>query len=687
VLRAVQAMRDIQSKSSKKDVGAQRGSNKVRGRERHACVHAHSSAYSLFPQRGTIQAFFTRSIFVASRFPRILPTRMCLDSPALGVMTMCPVLEKVYNKGSLGSLASSLSDNYGSKVAARIKAEAPPSTPSSSRSGAPTTPGGGYVTPMKRKVPETPSSAFGGGSRMRALPSTPQTDMAMQESSPEAASFHKREQRLKVHSTFNEALPASLGSAVPRPSGARVEISAVQVARPEHYMYDRVENKVNMLKDRLKDVVDGIVANARLKENAGEEGFSFTPVNAASQERVWCCGRVVAEGDAASLNATSVMIEGANGRRVKLDMSNVPEFAMFPGQIIVVNGHNSTGQLIKVLSIYYDASLPMPKTPASQIALFNETDAYLGGNPLSVFTAAGPFTTSADLSYKPLDELLEHIVAESPDVVILCGPFVDCKHRLLDPNCAGQPGGFSNGTPPDTTTIMRTLMRDRISKALQGTHITCIIVPSPNDIHARPLFPQPAFSPEVIKGDGASDRDPPVVLMSNPCTFKINEVVVQVATQDVLVHMSGSEASKMTGDRMSRLGRHLIQQRSIYPLFPYAEGAQISAMLADGLTLPCSPDVLLVPSNLVPFAKRCGETLLLNPGLFHTHSSSTLLMVMVMVMVHGCMYFPGDAGRRSTSAFACSWILIFVPSIHPRSTPHTCLWTCTSMFCRQLVGY
>lgn len=115
--------------------------------------------------------------------------------------------------------------------------------------------------------------------------------------------------------------------------------------------------------------MDGIIANARLRETAGEEGFSISPVNAASQERVWCCGRICAEGDAASLNPTSVMLEGANGRRVKLDLTGVPEFAVFPGQVVVVNGHNSTGSVIKVLAIYCDASMPVAKTPASQVNL------------------------------------------------------------------------------------------------------------------------------------------------------------------------------------------------------------------------------------------------------------------------------------------------------------------------------
>lgn len=133
--------------------------------------------------------------------------------------------------------------------------------------------------------------------------------------------------------------------------------------------------------------------------------------------------------------------------------------------------------------------------------------------------------TSTKWAHPQHAAVLDHPQApEPPDHT---GPFVDCKHRLLDPSAAGQPGGFSNGVPPDTATIMRAVMRDRIAKALAGTTTACIIVPSPSDVHARPLFPQPAFSADVVNGE---DGGMPVVLMSNPCTFKINEVVFQVCS-------------------------------------------------------------------------------------------------------------------------------------------------------------
>jgi hypothetical protein len=167
------------------------------------------------------------------------------------------------------------------------------------------------------------------------------------------------------------------------------------------------------------------------------------------------------------------MIEGANGRRVKLDLFSLSEFAVFPGQIVsglknqsfvmscplryiitgeanierkqngwnqvqllekntyfgvschvhaqvVVEGHNVTGDCIKVISLHCDSSLPMHKTPASQIAVFNETEDYLGGLPLSVMVAAGPYTTRYATA---LDLPLAHALALALAHALVPQPF------------------------------------------------------------------------------------------------------------------------------------------------------------------------------------------------------------------------------------------------------------------------
>lgn len=52
----------------------------------------------------------------------------------------------------------------------------------------------------------------------------------------------------------------------------------------------------------------------------------------------------------------------------------------------------------------------------------------------------------------------------------------------------------------------------------------------------------------------------------------------------------------------------------MYPLFPAPEGTQISIANSHGFDLPVTPDILVLPSQLNPFAKRAGDVLCINPG-------------------------------------------------------------------------
>ena len=56
---------------------------------------------------------------------------------------------------------------------------------------------------------------------------------------------------------------------------------------------------------------------------------------------------------------------------------------------------------------------------------------------------------------------------------------------------------------------------------------------------------------------------------------------------------------------MARLASHLPGQRSAYPLFPPAHGTYLDASLASHLAMEKTPDVLVLPSDLQPFAKVC----------------------------------------------------------------------------------
>ena len=59
---------------------------------------------------------------------------------------------------------------------------------------------------------------------------------------------------------------------------------------------------------------------------------------------------------------------------------------------------------------------------------------------------------------------------------------------------------------------------------------------------------------------------------------------------------------------MLRLASHLIAQRSFFPLFPPPLGACLDLTVAPrALDLPVLPHLLLLPSDLVPFAKVRGR--------------------------------------------------------------------------------
>lgn len=71
------------------------------------------------------------------------------------------------------------------------------------------------------------------------------------------------------------------------------------------------------------------------------------------------------------------------------------------------------------------------------------------------------------------------------------------------------------------------------------------------------------------------------------------------------------------GNRLARLAAHLLQQQSFYPLFPPppdGQGGQLDFRHAEHWRLPVTPDVLLLPSKLAPFAKDVMGSLCLNPG-------------------------------------------------------------------------
>lgn len=117
----------------------------------------------------------------------------------------------------------------------------------------------------------------------------------------------------------------------------------------------------------------------------------------------------------------------------------------------------------------------------------------------------------------------------------------------------------------------------------------------------------------------AGRKQPRVHCLSNPSTFRINEVVFGITSTDVLFHMSTEETNSNLepGSRLRRIAQHMLQQQSYYPLFPPPTALPMNLELTrmGKFGVPCLPDVFLVPSKLSPFATPLLESaVVVNPG-------------------------------------------------------------------------
>lgn len=118
----------------------------------------------------------------------------------------------------------------------------------------------------------------------------------------------------------------------------------------------------------------------------------------------------------------------SGGQRVHLDLRELQSFALFPGQAVAVQGINGSGGRMVARGIIEGVPRPLCASAPAELSRLQYGADMAGGRPLSIFAAAGPFTTSDSLVYEPLNDLLGAVRAARPDVVVLMGPFVDAEH-------------------------------------------------------------------------------------------------------------------------------------------------------------------------------------------------------------------------------------------------------------------
>ncbi|KAJ1723781.1 DNA-directed DNA polymerase alpha subunit pol12 [Coemansia erecta] len=399
---------------------------------------------------------------------------------------------------------------------------------------------------------------------------------------------------------------AAGGAASSDESGGEEAEAAGRLGRPPRmrYMFEKTAVRTETLNRRIERLA------VATKAAHGVEALANPTY--PHQDAVTAVGRVVnaavddgaAVAGAAPLSADALFLETSrrlgNGRRIALDVRAAASYALFPGQVVAVEGSNPKGAEFAAARF-----LELPRLPhASAAERCSDPDA---GRPFSAVVAAGPYTLADSLDYEPLADLVAHAVEAAPSVVFLLGPFVAESHPLVR-------DGLLDMLPEDVFAARVSPLLERLCAGLPPA-AAVYLVPAPDDLCCPyACYPQPAFSRDLLARLAVPSA---VQSLPNPAHVSVNGVAVALANIDVLFHLVKQEVSRLPAltDRLPRLAWHLVEQRHLYPLSPPPPDAP--AILAEhdaSLRLHAMPDILVVPSQLRHFARVHENVVLLNPG-------------------------------------------------------------------------
>lgn len=411
------------------------------------------------------------------------------------------------------------------------------------------------------------------------------------------------------------------------------------------YKFRAMSMKLLESADMLDEQIDSVASLYQEVHKDTQFGNPCLP----AQFDITCCGRIVPDSPLydklfnQDLNATSLFLETSRlsgiGQRVSLDLSNLKEYSLFPGQIVCLEGKNPTGRAFIVDKILELPELGAPVTPAEELKEISE--GFRGADGLKFVIACGPFSNSSNLNYSKFEEFINRINNEiKPDLVILCGPFVDLNNKsVIDgeielPHEKVQPTNLDEVFKKTITPILKKL----------NSKIQVILIPSLRDATiSHCSYPQDSFDRKAL---GLPKN---VKVFPNPNGFSINEIVFGCSNLDVFKDLKDvskiESSSKILSNRFERIINHIFDQRRYYPTFPGSvvrkpcndktiveslDGSmakELSETKIGGSSLEVSymglaelgdslPDVLISPSELKYFAKVVKNVIVINPGSF-----------------------------------------------------------------------
>jgi len=116
--------------------------------------------------------------------------------------------------------------------------------------------------------------------------------------------------------------------------------------------------------------------------------------------------------------------EGQTIFKLKLNVSEVPFFSLFEGEVVVAEGFSDANSKFNVNRLFKPEINAIPRQ-LYDFEFLKNCQAMQQNKALSIMVAAGPFTTADSLHYDALRDLLQLVERDRPHTLILLGPFLD----------------------------------------------------------------------------------------------------------------------------------------------------------------------------------------------------------------------------------------------------------------------
>lgn len=226
------------------------------------------------------------------------------------------------------------------------------------------------------------------------------------------------------------------------------------------------------------------IVEAAFKEQFGVENFDEFALPTESNQLI--IGRVInLNTEDSKLSQSSVSLINTSEYNtqsvtIKVNLGEIPNFSLFEGEIVVVEGINSHAAVAINANRIHKLKVKSPVSFLNPLQIRSVNADLFKTKSLQLMIACGPFSLKNSLSYQGLKDFLEAVKKDEPNGVILMGPFLDQNNEDISMGeLFYERGGEEDCASHEE--LFKDLM-NFIGKELQGIKTEVMIIPSMKEI-------------------------------------------------------------------------------------------------------------------------------------------------------------------------------------------------------------